>query len=85
VELFIQYADAAGREAWVRATLRQVPGVLSAAPLPAGDGAGGVPLRVEFDPGRTNPIIMRAALARDGFTVLSAADESGPPAGRGRA
>ena len=35
--------------------------------------------RVEFDPGVTNPVILREALEREGFTIMSAAERGGAP------
>ncbi len=73
-DLFLERDDVVGREAQFEHALRSMPGIISVRIVqPPGETleAGA---RVEFDASVTNPVILREALAKQGFTVLSAAE-----------
>ncbi len=78
-ELYIQRADLQGREAECARLLRQMPGVLGAQMAGSDPESIELRVRVEFDPGATNPVVLREALERAGFTVMSAAERGGAP------
>ncbi len=72
--LLIQQEDAIRRTGQLRETLGHLAGVQAVGePAPVPDSAE-MRVHVDFDPGTTNPVVMREALARDGFTVLSAGE-----------
>lgn len=75
----IQKADVAGQEARPVELLHAAPGV--GAVKIHGEGQTSIEARVQvdFDPAVTNPILMHDALARRGFTVLSADEEPPTP------
>jgi hypothetical protein len=82
VELWVQWNDVAGREARLEQVLRAIPGVASLELIRPDDTTAEARVRVAFDPGRTNPVVIEEALGREGFTVLSAGErpsESGRP------
>ena len=82
VELWVQWNDVAGREARLEQVLRAIPGVASLDLIRPDHDTVEARVRIAFDPGRTNPVVIEEMLAREGFTVLSAGER---PAGRGRA
>ena len=73
-ELWVQSSDVAGREARLEQVLQAIPGVVSLDLIRPDDSTAEARIRVAFDPGRTNPIVIEGVLARAGFTVLSAAE-----------
>lgn len=83
-DLFLERDDVVGREAQLEQALRSMPGVASVRIVqPPGETAeAGV--RVEFDAAVTNPVILRQALAKQGFAVLSAAEHPERVAARER-
>jgi hypothetical protein len=72
-ELFLERDDVVSRQAQLEALLCQQPGVHSFQVVAHDDPTVEVCLRVAIDPEVTNPVILKEALAREGFTVLSAA------------
>ena len=76
-DLFIQRGDLAGREDQFQDALRRLPGVQSVGRVeePQGSGTAEVCVRVTIDTETTNAVILRDALQREGFTVLSASEE----------
>lgn len=74
-DLLIQSGDVVGKETQLRESLRRLPGVISVGELSRDAESVEARIRVEFDAGQTNPLIMKDALAREGFTVMSAAEE----------
>ena len=70
--LFVPRADMDQTGADVEAVLRRLPGVRSVRSSTENvlDTAARR-VDVEFDPGQTNPIVMRDALAREGIDVLN--------------
>jgi hypothetical protein len=75
VELYIQAADVAGEESRFREALRRLPGVKSVGELSQDDESIEARVRVEFDARETNPLLMKDALEREGFTIMSAGEE----------
>jgi hypothetical protein len=76
-DLYFERDDVLGKEAVLEAALLVVPGVRGARILRNHERrteTAEVGLRVDFDPQVTNPVILEEALARRGFTVLSAAE-----------
>ena len=73
-ELWFQWDDVAGREADLERALQAIPGVASVELIRPDDTTAEARVRVAFDPGRTNPVVMEEALGREGFTVLSAGE-----------
>jgi hypothetical protein len=78
-ELYLQRAAAVGRGAALERALRRVPGVLDVGLPREDDQSIEMRVRVRFEPGRTNPLLMRDALEAQGFTVLSADEQAGVP------
>jgi hypothetical protein len=74
-DLFIQSGDVVGKEAQLQEALRRLPGVTSVGELTGDTESVEARIRVEFDAGETNPLIMKDALAREGFTIMSASEE----------
>ncbi|MBA2446504.1 MAG: hypothetical protein H0V51_00580 [Chloroflexi bacterium] len=74
-DLLIQSGDLVGRETQLREALRRLPGVTSVGELARDAASIEARIRVEFDAGATNPLIMKDALSREGFTILSASEE----------
>ena len=81
-ELYVQWSDVAGQEARLEQVLRAIPGVASLDLIRPDNNTVEARVRIAFDPGRTNPVVIEEALAREGFTVLSAGER---PSGSGRA
>ena len=77
-DLFIQQGDLVGQEARFREALAHLPGVRAVGEIggPERERAAEASVRVDYDPETTNPLILREALQRAGFTVLSAAEDS---------
>lgn len=75
-DLFIQQADLTGKEGRFRDTLTRLPGVRAVGSItaPEGSPSAEASVRVDYDPGTTNPLILRETLQREGFTVLSASE-----------
>lgn len=78
-ELYFQRTDVTERGGALERALRSQPGVLDVTPPRSDDQSIEVRVRVAFDPGQTNPLILGQALARQGFTVLSADEQAGVP------
>ena len=55
--------------------LRRLPGVTSVGAVSQDEQSVQARIQVEFDPGETNPVIMKDALEQEGFTVTSAGEE----------
>jgi carbon monoxide dehydrogenase subunit G len=73
-ELLIQRAQVVGRVEQLREALRALPGVQRVGTIDEDVASIEARVSVDFDPGVTNPVVLREALARAGFTVLSAAE-----------
>jgi len=78
-ELFFERDDVLGKESQLEAALSRQPGVTGVAVVPHDGASIEMCVRVDFDPAVTNPVILEGALARDGFTVLSAAERPDRP------
>lgn len=74
-DLLIQWGDVVGKETQLQEALRRLPGVTSVGAVSRDTDSIEARIRVEFDAGATNPLIMKDALARDGFTIMSASEE----------
>lgn len=72
--LYVQWRDVAHHEVHLEQTLHDIPGVISLELIRPDDNTVETRVRVAFDPRRTNPVVMEEVLAREGFTVLSAAE-----------
>jgi hypothetical protein len=76
-DLFLERDDVLGKEAALEAALRRLPGVSAVHVVPfdtSGSQSIEACVRVDFDPQVTNPVIIRDALAGEGYAVLSAAE-----------
>jgi len=72
-ELFVQAQDLVGdREALFEDALRQIPGVRFVSPRSQPGPSVEACVQIAFDPALTNPVIIKEALGRLGFNVLSA-------------
>src|SRR5207249_8965674 len=69
-ELYVQWSAVAGREARLEQVLRAIPGVASLELIRPAESALEARVRIAFDPGQTNPVVIEAKLAGEGFTVL---------------
>ena len=74
VELFLDRAAVAGREAELAALLAGLPGVRSVAVIAQDPRTVEACLRVDVDPRRTGPAAVRAVLAGAGVAVVAAAE-----------
>jgi hypothetical protein len=77
-ELYVQWSDVSGREAHLEEVLRRIPGLVSLDLIRPDDTTAEARVRIAFDPGRTNPVVIEELLAREGFTVLSAGERPAP-------
>ena len=75
-EVYVQWSDVAGREARLEQVLRAIPGVASLELIRPAESALEARVRIAFDPGRTNPVVIEEKLAGEGFTVLSAGERA---------
>ena len=80
-ELFVQAEDLVGdRAALFEDALRQMPGVRFVSerhqPGPSVEAC----VQIAFDPELTNPVVLKEALGRLGFNVLSARESDTAPA-----
>lgn len=76
VELQVPLADAADRGSELREALLRVPGVHAVGAITPDDVAAVARVVVGYDPGVTNPIVIRNRLSTSGFAVISATDDS---------
>ena len=77
VELHVPLADATERGSELREALLQVPGVHSVGAMTPDELSARARVVVGYDPGVTNPILIRDHLSSKGFGVTSAAEEPG--------
>ena len=74
VELHVSLADATERGSELREALLRVPGVHSVGAIAPEEASALARVLVGYDPGVTNPIVIRDRLGAGGFAVTSAAD-----------
>jgi hypothetical protein len=76
VELHVRLADATERGSALREALLRVSGVHSVGAITPDEVSALARVVVGYDPGVTNPIVIRDQLATRGFSVTSAAEDS---------
>ena len=76
VELHVPLADATERGSALREALLRVPGVHSVGAITPDEVSALGRVVVGYDPGVTNPIMIRDQLATSGFAVTPAADDA---------
>jgi hypothetical protein len=76
VELQVPLADATERGSELREALLRVPGVHAVGAITPDEVAAVARVVVGYDPGVTNPIVIRDQLGTRGFAVTSAADDA---------
>jgi hypothetical protein len=76
VELHVPLADATERGSELREVLLRVPGVHAVGAITPDEVSALARVVVGYDPGVTNPIVIRDQLGTRGFAVTSAADDA---------
>ena len=76
VELHVPLADAMERGSELREALLRVPGVHSVGAITPEEVSARARVVVGYDPGVTNPSVIRDQLRTRGFAVTSAAEDS---------
>ena len=76
VELHVPLTDATARGSELREALLRMPGVHSVGAITPDEVAATARLVVSYDPGVTNPIVIRDQLGTSGFAVTAAAEDS---------
>ena len=76
VELRVPLADATEQGSALREALLRVPGVHLVGAITPDEVAALARVVVGYDPGVTNPIVIRDQLGTSGFAVTSASEES---------
>ena len=76
VELRVSLADATERGSELWEALLRVPGVHSVGAITPDEVAAVARVVVGYDPGVTNPIVIRDRLSTSGFAVISATDDA---------
>ena len=76
IELDVPLVDATERGSELREALLRVPGVHSVGAITPEEASALVRVVVGYDPGVTNPILIRDQLGTSGFAVTLAAEDS---------